>query len=50
MLTRSQARRYESEREVPTVLVGELWRSEEVGDCLLLVEQGPYVRADNELD
>jgi hypothetical protein len=49
MLTRAEARRYRSKAQVPSVMVGELWRSEDAGDCLLFVEQGPHPRRPDEL-
>ena len=45
MPTRVKADRLSRRRSVPTIMVGELWRSERSGDCLVFVEQGPYPRA-----
>jgi hypothetical protein len=49
MLTWEAAQTYEDQRSVPTVMVGELWRSDRDGDLLLFVEQGPIPRSDSEL-
>jgi len=49
MITAAAAGDYEGTSSVPTVLIGELWRSSDVGDLLLFVEQGPYGRSAGEL-
>jgi hypothetical protein len=49
MLTWFEARRYQHKRELPTVMVGELWRSDDAGDCLLFVEHGPTPRSGEQL-
>ena len=44
MLTRQEAVACEGRRAVPTIMVGELWRSKSDGDLLVFVEQGPSPR------
>ena len=49
MMTRVAAEAAAAGSEVPTIMVGELWRSAEVGDLLVFVEQGPTSRDIGEL-
>lgn len=49
MLTRSEARRYGNKAKTPTVMVGELWRSDDAGVCLLFIEQEPRPRRQEHL-
>ncbi len=44
MLTWEEAAAYDGKLTVPTIMVGELWRSEADGDLLVFIEQGPYPR------
>lgn len=49
MVTAKAARDYEDRSTVPTVMVGELWRSADGVDLLLFIEQGPHRRSPEEL-
>ena len=49
MVTGAVAETYKNKSAVPTVMVGELWRSMDDGDLLLFVEQGPRSRSAEEL-
>ncbi len=49
MVTAKAARDYEDRSTVPTVMVGELWRSSDGVDLLLFIEQGPHRRSAGEL-
>ena len=49
MVTTAVAKSYRDKTSVPTVMVGELWRSTIAGDLLMFVEQGPFPRRAEEL-
>lgn len=49
MVTAAALRDYEGRGTVPTIMVGELWRSSAGADLLLFVEQGPHRRGVGEL-
>lgn len=49
MVTRAVAETYKTKSAVPTVMVGELWRSKDEGELLLFVEQGPRCRSAEDL-
>lgn len=49
MLTRADAESDIDKTSVPTVMVGELWRSRADGDLILFVEQAPFPRSAEEL-
>lgn len=49
MLTGAAAKAYAGKTSVPTVMVGELWRSKADGDILLFVETTPFPRCADEL-
>jgi hypothetical protein len=49
MVTATAAQDYEGKSTVPTVMVGELWRSPDGVDLLLFIEQGPHRRSADEL-
>jgi hypothetical protein len=49
MLPLREARSFREAHKVPTVMVGEVWRSDRDGDLLLFVERAPYPRSSDEL-
>lgn len=50
MVTSAAASAFAGKGTVPTVMVGELWRSKADGDLLVFVEQGPFTRSVEELE
>ena len=49
MVTATVLPDYAGRSTVPTIMVGELWRSSDGADLLLFVEQGPHRRSTHEL-